>query len=341
MWRKLAELGCLAASLTSAALLTPHLSHGTITYPANRPIEDRLTLEDMPDFKVAGVFDGHGGWQISDYLHQNLMATFKTQYSQATGPVKDRVKAALLETFDSLEDRIVAAARGPYQMGFASVSSVGSCGLVAVVCKDFYALANAGDCQAVLVKGIDGAAVGSNLCTVHSSNSPEEQARLIREHPGESDIVTCKNSKACYVKGRLMPTRSFGDLYLKHNEFNNPMTYSSVEGLTRPHIRNFKGPYITHRPDVYVNDIKTEDQYLILATDGLWDDVSIQEAADIVATIGDSQTAAQALLERALLNAAASARMPIDSLKQMELGLRRNYHDDITIIVIPLKPRHS
>lgn len=338
MWRKLAELGCLAASLTSTALLAPPLSYGSITYPANRPIEDRFTLEDLIDYKVAGVFDGHGGWQISDFLHRNLISSFKSQYDGASGSAKERVKAALLQTFDSLEDRIVAAARSPYEMGFASVSSVGSCGLVAVVFKDFYALANSGDCQAVLVKQIDGVFLGSNLCAVHSSNTPEEQARLIREHPGEKDIVICKHSKACYVKGKLMPTRSFGDLHLKHTEFNNPFGLTSVHGFRKSRIRDFTGPYITHRPDVYVNDISPDDHYLIIATDGLWDDVSIPEAAEIVASVGEPQAAAQALLERALLNAAANRKMPVDALKELELGVRRSYHDDITIIVIPLKP---
>jgi pyruvate dehydrogenase phosphatase len=136
-----------------------------------------------------------------------------------------------------------------------------------------------------------------------------------------------------------MPTRSFGDLYLKHHEFNNPFGYTHLSGRKKPHIRNFTGPYITHRPDVYINEITSADQYLILATDGLWDDVTIPEAAVIVASVGEPQAAAQALLERALMNAAASAKMPVDALKEMETSLRRNYHDDITIIVIPLKPQ--
>jgi len=337
MWRKLAQFGSIAVSLTSTAWLTPPFSHGAITYPANRPIEDRFTLEDLTDFKLAGVFDGHGGWQISDYLHKNLLPTFTSQYDRTKGDVKDRVKAALLETFDTLEGRIVAAARSPYEMGFANVSSVGSCGLVAIVYKDFYVLANSGDCQAVLVKSIEGNVVGTNLCAVHSSNTPEEQARLIKEHPGERDIVICKHSKACYVKGRLMPTRSFGDLHLKHQEFNNPRSFTNLEGFRKPHIRDFTGPYITHKPDIYINDIAPSDTHLILATDGLWDDVTIAEAAQIVSDCDSPESAAQALLERALHNAAANARMPVDSLKQMELGARRNYHDDITIIVIPLK----
>jgi hypothetical protein len=40
--------------------------------------------------------------------------------------------------------------------------------------------------------------------------------------PNEKDAVICKrgDAGACYVKGRLMPSRALGDLHLKHDEFN-------------------------------------------------------------------------------------------------------------------------
>ena len=47
-----------------------------------------------------------------------------------------------------------------------------------------------------------------------NAGEPFEQARLVKKFPGENDIVMCKN--ACYVKGRLQPTRSLGDFYLKY-----------------------------------------------------------------------------------------------------------------------------
>ena len=38
----------------------------------------------------------------------------------------------------------------------------------------------------------------------------------------ENDIVVCKRvNTACYVKGKLQPTRAFGDLRLKHDEYNS------------------------------------------------------------------------------------------------------------------------
>jgi len=73
----------------------------------------------------------------------------------------------------------------------------------------------------------------------HNAREPREKARLAALHPGEQDIVVCKvgNPSACYVKGRLQPTRSLGDAYLKESEFNVP------PGLGRIWGRHIKAPY--------------------------------------------------------------------------------------------------
>lgn len=51
-----------------------------------------------------------------------------------------------------------------------------------------------------------------------NANNPSEQERLKAAFPNDSDIFICspRYSGACYVKGRLMPTRALGDFYMKH-----------------------------------------------------------------------------------------------------------------------------
>lgn len=62
-------------------------------------------------------------------------------------------------------------------------------------------------------------------------------------------------------KGRLQPTRSFGDLGLKFDRFN------------KNRIQNFTGPYISHEPEIRQFDISKNEKYLVLGTDGLWDEI--------------------------------------------------------------------
>jgi len=96
-----------------------------------------------------------------------------------------------------------------------------------------------------------------------NAGEPFEQARLIKEFPNEPDIFVCKS--ACYVKGRLQPTRSFGDYYLKFKEYN----------FTR--LSTFTGPYITSAPLVTHFKLTDEHKNVVLATDGLWDEMDARE----------------------------------------------------------------
>jgi pyruvate dehydrogenase phosphatase len=130
---------------------------------------------------------------------------------------------------------------------------VGSCALTAVILKDSLHIANAGDCEGVLLSNKEAAMTNLRL----NAGEPFEQARLIKKFPGEQDIVVCKS--ACYVKGRLQPTRSLGDFYLKYSEYN----------FTK--LKVFTGPYIEATPLVTHFKLGQEHKNIILATDGLWD----------------------------------------------------------------------
>jgi pyruvate dehydrogenase phosphatase len=99
--------------------------------------------------------------------------------------------------------------------------------------------------------------------------------------PGEDDIVVCKkDNRSCYVKGRLQPTRSLGDLRLKHKEFNNPDNYAHDHDYQKP-LEKFTGPYITWEPEIQVFNLKPTHKCLILASDGLWDELQRQEVAEL------------------------------------------------------------
>ncbi len=43
------------------------------------------------------------------------------------------------------------------------------------------------------------------------------------------------------------------------------------------HIPDFTGPYITHKPDIRIFEIDKTAKYLILGSDGLWDELKEKE----------------------------------------------------------------
>lgn len=72
-------------------------------------------------------------------------------------------------------------------------------------------------------------------------------------------------------------SRSIGDAYLKKFEFNrSPLL---------PRFRqseSFDKPILKAEPDIKVQKLTPEDQFLIFASDGLWELISDQEAVDMV-----------------------------------------------------------
>jgi pyruvate dehydrogenase phosphatase len=116
-------------------------------------------------------------------------------------------------------------------------ATVGACALYALIKDNILYVANAGDCRAVMGKLrhpakepsappslVPSPVAGSMnvyeaipMSLDHNAREEREHARLRKAHPGEDeDIVLCYHGgQACYVKGRLQPSRAFGDIHLK------------------------------------------------------------------------------------------------------------------------------
>ena len=74
----------------------------------------------------------------------------------------------------------------------------------------------------------------------------------------------------------LQVCRSIGDAYLKKQEFNREPLYAFR--LRVP----FQKPILSSEPSISVQPLQPHDQFLIFASDGLWEHLTNQEAVDIV-----------------------------------------------------------
>lgn len=75
----------------------------------------------------------------------------------------------------------------------------------------------------------------------------------------------------------MQVSRSIGDVYLKKAEYNREPLYAKFR-LREP----FKRPILSSEPSISVQELQPNDQFLIFASDGLWEHMSNQEAVDIV-----------------------------------------------------------
>lgn len=72
-------------------------------------------------------------------------------------------------------------------------------------------------------------------------------------------------------------SRSIGDAYLKRAEFNKAPLLPKFR-LPEP----FEKPILLAEPSILVQELLPQDEFLIFASDGLWEHLSNQEAVDFV-----------------------------------------------------------
>ncbi|KAF3625665.1 putative protein phosphatase 2C 48 [Capsicum annuum] len=142
------------------------------------------------------------------------------------------------------------------------------------------------------------------LSSEHNASLESVREELRSLHPDDPNVVVLKH-KVWRVKGVIQVSRSIGDAYLKRAEFNR-------EPLL-PKFRfpgTFEKPILLAEPSIIVQKLVPEDQFLIFASDGLWEHLSNQEAVDIVSSC-EHHGIARKLVKAALQEAALEKRNDI------------------------------
>ncbi|KAK8587538.1 hypothetical protein V6N13_086520 [Hibiscus sabdariffa] len=120
-------------------------------------------------------------------------------------------------------------------------------------------------------------------------------------------------------------SRSIGDVYLKRSEYNRAPLYQKFR------LREaFRNPIFSSEPSISTHELQPHDQFIIFASDGLWEHLS--DAVDIVQN-HQRNGIARRLVKAALQEAAKKREMRYSDLKKIERGVRRHFHDDITVVV--------
>ncbi|KAA8534309.1 hypothetical protein F0562_031864 [Nyssa sinensis] len=304
---------------------------------ANNVLEDHSQLESGPmsllesgpQGTFVGIYDGHGGAEASRFVNDRLFRNVKTIHgaeftSENHGMSADVINKAFLAT----EEEFLAVVKKQW-LSAPQIASVGSCCLVGMICSGLLYIANAGDSRVVLgrlekafkeVKAIQ-------LSSEHNASLESVRDELQSLHPDDPQIVVLRHT-VWRVKGLIQVSRSIGDAYLKKAEFNRDPLLSKFR-LPEP----FDKPILKAEPSILVQKLYPEDQFLIFASDGLWEHLSNQEAVDIVHDCPRNGIARK-LVKAALQKAAKKREMRYSDLKKIDRGVRRHFHDDITVIVL-------
>eukprot|EP00931_Biecheleriopsis_adriatica_P115184 TRINITY_DN91007_c0_g1_i1.p1 TRINITY_DN91007_c0_g1~~TRINITY_DN91007_c0_g1_i1.p1 ORF type:complete len:318 (-),score=63.73 TRINITY_DN91007_c0_g1_i1:181-1134(-) len=190
-----------------------------------------------------GVLDGHGGAQVARFCESALPAEI------AQGSCED-VPRSLVDAFHRMDDML----RSSWHL---NAEGQGCAAVVCCVRRDCIVAANAGDCRAVMSRR--GWAV--DLSSDHKPDVAQERQRI--ENAG--GYVATFPEGPSRVNGWLSLSRAIGDLQFKQDPSLRPE--EQVVSAT-PDVRTF-----LRQPD---------DEFMILACDGVWDVRSSQEVVTFI-----------------------------------------------------------
>ncbi|GFY89839.1 protein phosphatase 2C family protein [Actinidia rufa] len=299
---------------------------------ANNLLEDQsqvesgsLSTNDSGPFGTfVGVYDGHGGPETSRYVNEYLFQHFKRFTCEQQSMSVEVIRKA----FQATEEGFLSLVTKQWPMK-PQIAAVGSCCLVGVICNGTLYIANLGDSRAVmgrLVKAT-GEVLAMQLSEEHNAAIESVRQELHSLHPDDSQIVVLKHN-VWRVKGLIQISKSIGDVYLKKAEFNREPLLAKFR-LREP----LKRPILSAEPSISVHQLESNDQFVIFASDGLWEHLSNQEAVDIVQK-HPRKGSAKRLVKAALQEAAKKREMRYSDLKKIDRGVRRHFHDDITVVVV-------
>ncbi|KAA8516497.1 hypothetical protein F0562_016997 [Nyssa sinensis] len=325
--------------------LGPHVNgeFSMAVMQANYLLEDQSQLESGPLSSLdsglcgtfVGVYDGHGGPETSRFVNDNLFLHLKKFASEDREISANVIKKAFLAT----EEEFLSLVKQQWHTK-PQIASVGSCCLVGIICNGLLYVANAGDSRVVLGRAERSfrEVTAIQLSTEHNASIESVRDELRSLHPHDSQIVVLKHN-VWRVKGLIQVSRSIGDAYLKNAEFNREPLLAKFR-VPKP----FPKPILSPEPSIFIQKLTLNDQFLIFASDGLWEHLSNQEAVDIVNNYPRNGIARR-LVKAALRVAAKKREMRYTDLKKIDRGVRRHFHDDITVVVVfldaPLMNRSS
>lgn len=261
-----------------------------------------------PNLHYFGVYDGHGCSHVARRCKERLHLLVKEELNKMEFP---DWKNTMEQSFNRMDQEVIAwnqqAINGDCRCELHAPESygVGSTAVVAVVTPEKIVVANCGDSRAVLCR--NGKAVA--LSNDHKPDRPDECNRI--EAAG-GKVLYWEGARVC---GVLAMSRAIGDNYLK--------------------------PYVSCEPEVTMTERTAEDEFFILASDGLWDVVSNETACGLVRMCLKGNRPPGSIKSPPVNDASGydncDKACSDASLLLTKLALARRSADNVTVVVVNLR----
>jgi len=228
--------------------------------PLPGPQQTNPNAKDGSPYAIYGVYDGHGGFAVSQWLTDNLANFICEEWPKADFCLEALSQACLRADYDLIQPP-------PGFFGAFGERGVGGakCGSTAVTAllfeqggKPCLATANVGDARILLVR--DGKAV--QLSVDHVPDDEAERKRIDRGNPNLRKSLVTFTEGSWRVGGVLALSRAFGDAFLKES--------GRFEGLGERNADYGSGFGLNAEPDCAIEQLSDLDSWVMLSSDGLF-----------------------------------------------------------------------
>ncbi|XP_030491086.2 probable protein phosphatase 2C 72 [Cannabis sativa] len=285
---------CLSKLPSSEIYSSDYLNHGhgnrslysLYSHIGTRPINQDSALHSqgfgMTDASLCGVFDGHGphGHVVSQQVRNRLPLLLLNQRIDRLKSVPPNFDMDLKIWNEAIESSFQKMDAELEILRKVDLSCSGTTAVVAITQGEDLIIANLGDSRAILGRiGDNNNSIESvQLSTDHKPSLTKEGDRIRSMNGRVVGLKREPESKRVWLPNEYMPglamSRAFGDFILK------PYGVISV-------------PDVTHRR------LTPNDQFIVLATDGVWDVLSNDEVAKVAWEAKTEAAAAKAVVKAA------------------------------------------
>lgn len=272
---------------------------GSVKFQGRREeMEDDVIVrsDGLNGFSFAAVFDGHAGFSSVKFLREELYDECATALQDGlllSGRDFNTVKAAMEKAFQQADAKLL-----DWLSSMEKEDESGSTATVIFIGNETLLVSHVGD-SSVVVSRNGKPEILTNPHRPYGRNKVSlQEIRRVREAGGW--IV---DGRIC---GDISVSRAFGDIRFKTKK--NEMLEKGVEEgkWTQKFISriSFKDDLVTALPEIHQVSLGPDVEFILLASDGLWDYINSLEAVNLVRNQlqkhGDVQLACEALAQTAL-----------------------------------------
>jgi serine/threonine protein phosphatase PrpC len=264
----------LPTCINTHSMLPAHPTSGYCDLQGRRSvIEDFHSIHLHPTVQFYGIFDGHTGNLASKYVASTMYKQLVRRLNGLTDILdlpswKEQVTQNVSLAFQEIHEGFLQQA---ISLAPSAMDQSGTTATALIVTEEAVVIASIGDSRAVLSStNADGSMSALQLTKDHVASDPHERDLVIQRGGSISSSGGIDR-----VNGTLAITRSIGDGNLAPLLSRLP----HVVSMTRDEIREQCG------------ENRKTPCFIVLASDGLWDVMTNQEAVDMVAQVMTSYDA--------------------------------------------------